>query len=171
MGAGISQCGVEEDVSLEEVNMQQLEGEFTMDYVKKIDEVRSYLENGYELVLSKNSDTAKVTGSLMFWKNSRSLEEVHEVDVDEFIECFDHIRDILDNGICYVQYNFDTLKIVNSIKHRVYHGPYDEDVSYEVVGDLEVESGDVFSSFVYQDRKIKTYLENVDKKFIKKKEI
>jgi len=125
----------------------------------RIDKVRAYLEKGCELSISINHTTDKSVGSLIIMQNGR-INGIEEIEVDEFISFFPNIKECLKYRICLLKYDISKGKIVNSIKKQVFSGPYNEESYYQVVDGLEVEADDVFSSFIYQEQKIKNYLEN-----------
>lgn len=170
IGVGVSQCQTKEETS-ENNSVQSLGGEVDMCRVK-VKDISRFLRDGYEFFITENPVSSNLNGTLVRWRDIDSVDKLYEVDVDEFVSNFQNIRENLLYKVCAVRYDLEEQKIVSSIEKIVYSGPYNERALYQVVSDLQVSSSDLFSSFVYLNRKIESVLENKDiKEKLKKKEI
>lgn len=136
--------------------------------MKRIDNIREYLERGYILTISGVGP--KYYGIITL---RPLVTDCEEVEVNNIINQMPGIREQLETyrTICQVSYNYDTRKISGQIKKMYTEGPYCENCFYKVVSDYEVENDDIFTTLIELNDKVtkKNHQANQNKEKMKVK--
>lgn len=123
--------------------------------MKKIDEIRPYLENGYSLNITTDETKNYYYGNLVLAQRSgcelyNSFLDIQEVLVDPILKYFPQIQEQI-NERQWLEISCSqsgTPLIISKIVKREFYGPYGEKSSMSLVGNLRAKTDDIFTAFI-----------------------
>ncbi len=124
--------------------------------MKRLNEIQDYMNDGYILMIERNSEKDICAGSIVLYNGNRelvpSILDMHEVKVEKLMQYFLHIKNCIGDGKWLEIYegmeNPHRAYWVIRVVQKNYHGPYAENPTIDVVDDLSIENESLFSGLV-----------------------